>query len=102
MAAKPDGRNLLVCIIVCIHPWLNKLKLRNIEKPGDYIVFSLSSPKGGEGWGEEAVLISRPSPRPSPRSFLTERGRVFHRHSVFDFVRVHLCPSVAIFEFFIS
>ena len=56
------------------------------------VVFSLSSPKGGEGWGEEAVLISRPSPRPSPRSFLTGRGRIFLRHSVFDFIRVHLCP----------
>ena len=47
------------------------------------MVFSLSFPKGGEGWGEEAVLISRPSPRPSPRSFLTGRGRIFHRDSLF-------------------
>ena len=76
--------------------------LRNIEKPSDRVVFSLSSPKGGEGWGEEAVLISRPSPRPSPRSFLTGRGRVFRRHSAFDFVHVHLCQSVVIFEFFVS
>jgi hypothetical protein len=92
---------LLARFIVRVHPWLNKLKLRNIEKPGDCMVFPLSSPKGEEGWGEEAVLISRPSPRPSPRSFLTGRGRVFRRHSVFDFVRVHLCPSVVIFEFFV-
>jgi len=28
---------------------------KNIEKPGDRVVFSLSSPKGGEGWSEEAV-----------------------------------------------
>ena len=55
--------------------------LQTAAKPGDGMVFSLSSPKGGEGWGEEAVLISRPSPRPF-RSFLTGRGRVFPRHSV--------------------
>jgi hypothetical protein len=38
-------------------------------------VFSLSSPKGGEGRGEEARLLNCPSPQPSPRSFLTGRGR---------------------------
>jgi hypothetical protein len=72
--------------------------LRMAAKPDGCMVFSLSSPKGGEGWGEEAVLIGCPS----PRSFLTGRGRVFRRHSVFDFIRVHLCPSVVIFEFFVS
>jgi len=39
--------------------------------------FSLSSPKGGEGRGEEANLLECPSPRPSPRSFLAGRGRKF-------------------------
>jgi hypothetical protein len=67
--------------------------LQMAAKPGDSMVFSLSSPKGGEGWGEVAVLISRPS----PRSFLTGRGRIFRRHSVFDFFRVHPCPSAVNF-----
>jgi hypothetical protein len=41
--------------------------LRNIEKPGDRVVFSLSSPKGGEGWGEEAVFNQPPlTPALSP------------------------------------
>jgi hypothetical protein len=40
-------------------------------------VFSLSSRRGGEGWGEEANFIECPSPRPSPRSFLAGRGRRF-------------------------
>ena len=69
------------------------LDMASIEKQNDCMVFSLSSPKGGEGRGEEAVLISRPSPRPSPRSFLTGRGRVVRRHAGFDFVRVYPCPS---------
>src|SRR5439155_5053709 len=42
-------------------------------------VFSLSSPAGGEGRGEEAVSpkVRRglPPPRPSPRSSLAGRGR---------------------------
>src|SRR5262245_60400463 len=33
-------------------------------------VHSLSSPTGGEGWGEEAHFARCPSPGPSPRSFL--------------------------------
>src|SRR2546422_3581807 len=36
---------------------------------------SLSSPTGGEGWGEEAHSTGYPSPHPSPRSFLAGRGR---------------------------
>src|SRR5436190_12514334 len=40
-------------------------------------VFSLSSPKGGEGGGEEATIIECPSPQPSPHSFLAGRGRKF-------------------------
>src|SRR6266704_5195406 len=40
-------------------------------------VFSLSSPKGGEGGGEEATVIECPSPQPSPHSFLAGRGRKF-------------------------
>ncbi len=41
-------------------------------------VFSLSSPAGGEGRGEEAhrqVRLGLPPPRPSPRSCLAGRGR---------------------------
>jgi len=34
-------------------------------------------PTGGEGWGEEATFIERPSPHPSPRSCLAGRGRKF-------------------------
>src|SRR5438093_11872735 len=34
-------------------------------------------PKGGEGRGEEATFIECPSPRPSPHSCLTGRGREF-------------------------
>src|SRR5216117_2689338 len=37
------------------------------------LMLSLSSPKGGEGWGEEATLIECPS----PRSCLAGRGRKF-------------------------
>lgn len=46
-------------------------------KRGQTGYFSLSSPMGGEGWGEEAQLFAAhrltfstqiPSPRPSPRS----------------------------------
>src|SRR5207248_861014 len=40
-------------------------------------VFSLSSPKGGEGGGEEVTIIECPSPQPSPHSFLAGRGRKF-------------------------
>src|SRR5882724_3863886 len=40
-------------------------------------LFSLSSPKGGEGGGEEATIIECPSPQPSPHSFLAGRGRKF-------------------------
>src|SRR5438477_12328271 len=40
-------------------------------------VFSLSSPKGGEGGGEEATIIECPSPQPSPHSFVAGRGRKF-------------------------
>src|SRR6266511_182082 len=40
-------------------------------------VFSLSSHRGGEGWGEESKSIECPSPRPSRHSFLAVRGRKF-------------------------
>src|SRR5437773_4290545 len=43
---------------------------------GDSDVFSLSSPEGGEGRGEEEERVGSkvPSPRPSPRSSLAGRG----------------------------
>src|SRR5262245_59324344 len=40
-------------------------------------VYSLSSPTGGEGRGEEAESIECPSPRPFPHSFLAGRGSRF-------------------------
>ncbi len=41
-----------------------------LTHPNTAPIFSLSSTKGGEGWGEEAQLfrVQIPSPRPSPRS----------------------------------
>ena len=35
--------------------------------PARKAVSSLSSPKGGEGWGEAVIDIQNPSPQPSPR-----------------------------------
>src|SRR5881628_3812389 len=57
----------------CLFRWahLDTTTLRLAE------VFSLSSPKGGEGGGEEATIIECPSPQPSPHSFLAGRGRKF-------------------------
>ena len=50
---------------------------------------SLSSPKGGEGWGEEAKLSPDqiPSPQPSPRlsgERESESGRAKAGHEIFD------------------
>ena len=41
------------------------------------LMFSLSSPQEEKGRGEEATFIECPSPRPSPHSCLTGRGREF-------------------------
>src|ERR1043165_6403454 len=46
-------------------------------------IHSLSSPAGGEGWGEEADLIERPSPCPAR---LAKAGHIF--------IRVYSCPFV--------
>ena len=37
-----------------------------LERTCDGDSFSLSSPKGGEGWGEEAIFINRSHPGPLP------------------------------------
>jgi hypothetical protein len=49
---------------------VNKLtEQQRFESRAQQGAFSLSSPEGGEGWGEEAgcFQIQNPSPLPSPR-----------------------------------
>src|SRR6266404_7317483 len=62
-AAKPCRRRF----------WRQRAHLNTTtDRPEE--IFSLSSPKVGEGRGAEANLIECP-PRPSPHSFLAGRGR---------------------------